>query len=368
MSIGYLPREAEAMENLMIDMDGHCEKGVDDDVELRSRYAGMPLLWADRNMVVPYHETMLPLWKRFSEAVINADDGLEELDIVGVSMDIHVSRLLSDSIMNNHPHLTMVRLNRCGMSNTSILRTLLDGCSRMKNIDLGYNEITSEGARVIADFIENNNPVHMQAISLAKNNISDGDTNMFASALKSSDYFFLLDLIDNNITELGWKVIMSSVFDLTSMNALVDCNHTCMIWKVGDDEDEEEILSHVDIELIMINADLNEDGETRSIQTPIKKKIRKKVVLALCGVDGQLFDLSLLNDVPLQLMPRVLELIQEHTAIRQDHCNYDDEQLEKEALLRLFYTLRAWHLPLLFDNLHGVPTRRSKRKRGGSSR
>ncbi len=48
MSIGYLQREAEAMENLMIDMDGHCEKGVDDAVELRSRYAGMPLLWASQ--------------------------------------------------------------------------------------------------------------------------------------------------------------------------------------------------------------------------------------------------------------------------------------------------------------------------------
>ena len=113
------------------------------------------------------------------------------------------------------------------------------------------------------------------------------------------------------------------------------------------------------------------DGELRSTKkdiTNIKKNIRKKVVLALCGVDGELFDLSLLNDLPFQLMPRVLELIQEHTIMRQDHYKYGDKKLEKEALSRLYHTLREWKLPLLFDSLHGLPIRRSKRKRGGSSR
>ena len=88
--------------------------------------------------------------------------------------------------------------------------------------------------------------------------------------------------------------------------------------------------------------------------------------MALCGINGELFDLGLLNDLPFQLMPRVLGLIQEHTLVRNEHI--DDEQLETDALSRLFHILRAWQLPLLFDNLHGLPTRRSKRKRGGSSR
>ena len=94
------------------------------------------------------------------------------------------------------------------------------------------------------------------------------------------------------------------------------------------------------------------------------------MALAICGVDGQLFDLGYLNDLPFQLMPRVLELVQEHTQFRLEEYkdSDDDEQLEKDALSRLFHCLRGWQLPLLFDNLHGLPSRRSKRKRGVSSR
>jgi len=51
------------------------------------------------------------------------------------------------------------------------------------------------------------------------------------------------------------------------------------------------------------------------------------------------------------MMPRVLELIQEHTEVRT--VNNTPFQLEEDALARLFHTLRGWELPLLFDNLNG---------------
>ena len=81
----------------------------------------------------------------------------------------------------------------------------------------------------------------------------------------------------------------------------------------------------------------------------IQQKIREKVVLALCGVDGSLFNLFYLNDLPLKVMPRVLELIQKHTTMRRS--SKPPIQLEKDALSRLFHTLRGWELPLLFENL-----------------
>ena len=99
------------------------------------------------------------------------------------------------------------------------------------------------------------------------------------------------------------------------------------------------------------------------------------MVLALCRVDGDLFDLSLLNDIPLQLMPRVLKLIQEHTASRslslememETETIGDGDQLENDALSRLFHTLRGWELPLLFANLNtpsaNVTTGKRKRRK-----
>ena len=95
----------------------------------------------------------------------------------------------------------------------------------------------------------------------------------------------------------------------------------------------------------------------------IGQKIRKKVVLALCRQDGELFDLSHLNDLPLQLMPRVLELIQEHSWARTKSVNNMPLQLEKDALSRLFHTLRGWELPLLYENLSIKKETAGKRKR-----
>jgi len=364
MSIGYIPREAEAMETLMKDMNRYCEGGVDDDVELS------PRLRFGLDLVIPYHDMMLPLWKKFSEALLisTAEKDVEELEIERISMPpLSIVRSLSNAIAN-HQHLKTVTLQRCGMSNTSLLRTFLAGCSRMKYIDLEDNEITSQGAIAIADCISTN-PDRLQAFFLNNNNISDGDMIVLSSALKLNTHLLLIELRDNDVTEQGWKVLHKARFDAANMNSLIDCNHTCVV-AVDDEVMKDSNMPLQVAEVIMINGNMDSDGEVFPTQTPIKEKIRKKVVLALCGVEGELFDLSLLNDVPLQLMPRVLELIQEHTTSRQLYCEDedDDEQLEKDALSRLFHILRAWELPLLFDNLHYLPTRRSKRKRGVSSR
>ena len=58
-----------------------------------------------------------------------------------------------------------------------------------------------------------------------------------------------------------------------------------------------------------------------------------------------------LNDLPLQLMPRVLELIQEHTDARAEEIavSFRIEKLKSDALSRLFHTLRGWEVPLLFE-------------------
>ena len=93
----------------------------------------------------------------------------------------------------------------------------------------------------------------------------------------------------------------------------------------------------------------------------IGEKIKKKVVLALCGQNGELFDLSQLNDISLQLMPRVLELVQKHSQHRT--LQLCEVELDRDALSRLFHTLRGWgQMPLLFGNLRR-PTAVATRKR-----
>ena len=72
------------------------------------------------------------------------------------------------------------------------------------------------------------------------------------------------------------------------MDSIIESNHTCVIY-AWDSKNKESLSKRSDLELEALC--INEDD----IST--KQKIRKKVVLALCGVDGELFDLSQLNEI-----------------------------------------------------------------------
>jgi len=209
---------------------------------------------------------------------------------------------------------------------------------------------------------------------LNENELSDTDIVPLAAALKTSTNLKQLILFDNDITLEGEKTVLKAMFDPTSMDSIIKSNHTCFpsfrYIKSNADINHRPLLER---ELITIN-----DG-TYSIGVPelaidhgkgynIGQKIRMKVVLALCRQDGELFDLSHFNDLPLQLMPRVLALIQEHTIYRAAEHMFNGRQLEKDALSRLFHTLRGWELPLLFENLSGSSAKGGGKKRKRKTR
>ena len=144
------------------------------------------------------------------------------------------------------------------------------------------------------------------------------------------------------------------------VDSIVESNHICKAYAQAKNE---YLLSSSSSIFQGPISNWKEVLYTNGLDINIRKKIRKKVVLALCGQDGELFDLSHLNDLPLQLMPRVLELIQEHSWARKTSIHNNEEQLKKDALTRLFHTLRGWELPSLFQNLHSPSVKRTTGKR-----
>ena len=148
------------------------------------------------------------------------------------------------------------------------------------------------------------------------------------------------------------------MFDPTSMDSIIESNHILQAFTF--DITKPRLYAQrplLEQEVLRINKRSSKGDYT------IQQTIRKKVVLALCGVDGGLFDLSHFNDLPLGVMPRVLELIQEHGEARTHVVRSMPGQLEKDALSRLFHTLRGWELPLLFENLRIPCSNGGKRKR-----
>ena len=405
ISFGYSLENAYRLENLQNDMKAYCEDNDNNQIELLGRNV--------EHEPLPHNDMMLPHWQKFAIG-LKRRTSVEEVQILGISLpvsvldiifpalqslslkdvtlfntglgnegfqclsaflkdnrslkelfiagdtidDMSVASSLSDAV-KDHPCLKVVGFVKCGLNNVAILEVILEGC-KGKDMGLGNNNFGSEEAGTLSDFIHSNNST--EVLNLNGNKLTDNDALVLASALRKNTHLDELILTKNDMTEEGQKALMNAVFDPTAMDSIVECNHRCLPYTY-DINRERSQRSLMEQELISINADKD---------MSVQQKIRQKVILALCGVDGGLFDLSHLNDLPLQLMPRLLALVQGHTFVRNRAVRRVPVQLEKDALTRLFHTLRGWELPLLFGNLHGScassTTGKRKRKARGTGK
>ena len=415
--MGYSQDDAQRMENLQQDMKAYCD-GVDE-TEIGLDGGGREAL--------PHHDMLLPHWQKFAKGLKGCTK-VEDVNIYGVSLprpvldiilptlqtlnletltiyktgfgdeeylglssflkqnttlvklflggdvinDISVATELSGAI-KNHPNIGLLSFTKCGLSsNPEILETMLEGCTRVALVSVANEKLGMEGVALLARFIRSNHPTEI--LSFRNNKFTDDDMLVLASALRFNTNLERLILQDNNFTNEGDKILLKAVYDPTSMDTIIESNHSCRA-HTWDIKSSSLVLQRPSDETEVFN--INADDEIS-----IQQKIRKKVVLALCGVDGGLFDLSHLNDLPLAVMPRVLELIQEHSEARTREFRrmpvpneildsmslsfeqYQRKQLEKDALSRLFHTLRGWELPLLFENLNtSVTSGKRKRRR-----
>jgi len=364
-------------------MKKYCEDNDNNEVELLGRDIGLEPL--------PHHDVLLPHWKKFAIG-LKRRTSVEEVQIMGISLtvsvldimfpalqslesltlyntglgyeglqclsaflkentslsqlfvaadtidDLSVASSLSDTV-KDHPCLKVVGFVQCGLNNATILEVILEGC-KGKGLGLAGNNFGSEQVGIFSDFIRSNNSTNV--LNLNENKLNDNDALVLASALKENTHLDELILTENDITKEGQKALMNAVFDPTTMDSIVECNHRCLPYTYDINEKRFQ-RSLMEQELISINADKD---------MSVQQKIRQKIILALCGVDGGLFDLSHLNDLPLQLMPRVLALVQEHSWSRRV-TTFEGlgPALKEDSLTRLFHTLRGWELPLLFENL-----------------
>jgi len=396
ISIGYSNEDAQAMEKLQNDIKAICDDGgYETKIELKRRSGtDMP----------SHHDMMLPHWNKLAKG-LGSRTSVEEVQIMGISLPVSVLDIifqtlqsmnltklsLGDNALGNegflrltsflkqntsliklflgrdtiddmsiassfsdalkiHPNLKgFLTFVGCGLSNPEILEKILEGCKGVKTVAIMSEQLCLDGMTLMANFIRSNTITEI--LLLPDNSISDNDTVQLASALKGNTNLKQFDLRENDITEEGNKNMFRALYDPTSMDSIVESNYTCLTCTLSVDQ-----RSRLQKEVAMIN----------SCNDSIGQKIRKKVVLALCRQDRELFDLSHFNDLPLQLMSRVLALIQEHAMYRRIAVDFASKELEKDALSRLFHTLKGWELPLLFESLHissnGAGTKRKRRK------
>ena len=229
---------------------------------------------------------------------------------------------LTDALIN-HPKLDTIVLDRCGLGrNESIMKSIVPLLGSLDQIQLAGNQIDSLGVKLISDCLAMNPSVN--TLSLIDNLLNDEDAAILANSLMSNTNLRILRIAGNSITQEGMKSFHLAVRNTSSFNAISDSNHTCCI----SDGDEE--LSKVNI---WIDPKFNETDKLFSV-------LRHQS------------NMHILNNIPIELMPRVLYLLQGRG------FEFVDRNLNP-----LFWFIRQWCMPLLFTSCVGLEPRRSERVR-----
>ena len=183
----------------------------------------------------------------------------------------------------------------------------------------------------------------LKELFLARNHLNDDDALLIAHALKQNNNLQYLRLGDNDITDVGRTALSKAIYDSTSLNSVMDCNHRCDI----------EDIRFLDI------------PENYSNMTPKGNRAMKIYhLLSLRNREGsnvQHLNVEFEDDDSLALVHRVLESVYRYSRSRSVRGFVRVRQLRLQPntvhpLSIMYEILRSWKMPELYEN-GGVPNK-----------
>jgi hypothetical protein len=171
------------------------------------------------------------------------------------------------------------------------------------------------GAIKIAEYLEGNPPI--EHLFLGHNLLNDDDTQLISQALKRNTNLKTLSLYTNNITSIGVKTILTCFFDISSLNAISESNHT--------------------IERMIFFTDTHSFKDVQNcINDMCGSNKTQKILLALQDKESLL---KYLANISVELMPEVLAFLFQ-----------DDDQLQHRHLNVVYSIMRWWNMPMLYSH------------------
>jgi len=253
-------------------------------------------------------------------SVVSKDSSLESINILNNLIKREEDAQSLVNTMIDHPKLKYIMLDSCGLGcNDSVMKSIVPLIGSMDQITLDDNQIGSSGVKLISDCIASN-PM-LTLLSLKDNLLNDADAAILAKSLKSNTNLRILEIAGNNISEVGMKSFHSAVEDLSGFNAMSESNHTCLL----------------------------DDKKLSELNTKYNPKLNK--VMKLMDVLVVESNMPHLSTIPIELMPRVLFLVQGRGFF------------DTPSLSRTFKFIRQWSMPLLYTSCVGFEPRRSERVR-----
>ena len=196
--------------------------------------------------------------------------------------------------------------------------------NKLLHVDLSWSDLRSNGAKYIVKHVKRDPPLAMlnlrgctlpnrsaeglcnalkrntnlAYLDIRDNNFNDGSVPFFVDMLRKNSTLLTLDMAGNKMKiKSGRKDLINlALCDSSSLQAITESNHTCLVTlnkgTVGEKDTHEGKFRN-------INA-LENEGQ----------KIRYKVVAVLFTLKTIAFPPPDFQNLPLELMPRLLELVQ----------------------------------------------------------
>ena len=254
---------------------------------------------------------------------------------------LHIPSFLSNWRVTEN--LTQLDLNGNNIRTpgAKIIAAFLSQNQTLEDLDLSRNRINSLSASLIGNALKKNTT--LRHFNLSRNNLCDKAVHAFVDALKYNRTLLSLDLSGNAIkVTSGRKELTSAICDTSSLSCIANSsNHTCQLVVSSGKSSYMNHLTHEE-EMKLING-LDNEGQ----------KIRYKVVLALFVIKKDLFNPRNFVDVPLELMPYLLEIAQQDVGYRGFGVGIVKSTKKHRVngldptLNRLYNVVMGWDTPLL---------------------
>ena len=247
----------------------------------------------------------------FTIDVMRCNICLQRITIMDNEIDnVDDIKSMSD-VISSHPSLKNLQIYQCFGRNIkpNDLLPIVPASKKLTSLDLSDNNLRTGGITIIADCLASNPP--LQELCLNDNKFNDEDAIFFANALESNTNLWKLGLKSNPIGKIGRKALCKVIFNPDSLNSVSSSNHTCDVSLSGQ------------CKIPAFHGSIF-GGTSAAI------KAKKFTLISPPNSEGDV-NISLLSDVPLEMLHRVLFFV--HTyPVQQNWCCME-ECLQGKALL-----------------------------------
>lgn len=252
----------------------------------------------------------------FATNILKLNPRMVNLRMIGNPVESDAAVMVFAEALLEHPKMVVLDLCRCDLGRSKdVLSAIVPVLQNCWEVSFEGNYIGFYGATLIANYIATN-PLVVK-LNLMGNLLQDDSALVLAQSLEKNTNLRMLRIGENDYSQVGYSALLRAITGpilRDGLNAIMDCNHTCTF----------------DV------ANLN------PMHNPKDNLMNKLLMLIECNP-------LLLSDVPVELMPKLLVLIQVERPVIVDPMLWAAEShTALEAVFRVvrdFSSTIFWSLP-----------------------